>query len=317
MTIINIYKRLRIIQFFINYFYRFPRSKWQNIERFGGLREYIILRKNKAQMIDKSFFLPEIRSYKEGLKIYILTGQQYLYQTLFCAYSLCKTTDEKIQFILVDDGSFNKKLINRINKQMPDVKMILKDEISQNLNNVIPRKQYPYLHHKRKVYPHIKKITDIHTIGDDDFKLVLDSDMLFWNNPIEMIKWLKNPHGCLHMLDTVESYGFDKQLMKFLCGSEIPELLNVGVFGMQSNTINWGDLENWSKNLEENSGPSYFLEQALSTMLAANRNRTILTKKDYVVNPDEDSPYFTDVKLHHYVDLSKKYYFNAAWKKFI
>lgn len=301
----------------INQLYRYPKSYWNRIQRFGGLKSYLTMLRNSRKMMKASYSLPQIVSDANGFEIYFLTGQKFVYQTLFCAYSLLKVTDVKIQFVLVDDGSFDDVLCNRIKKQMPGVKLVLKDEIKQNLNRVLPLNKYPYLHYKRKIYPHIKKLTDIHTIDNIDYKLVIDSDMLFWSSPSEMINWLKTPKDCMYMLDTVESYGFDKLLMKSLCGNDVPSLLNVGIFGIHSGIINWDDLEIWSKTLEEKQGASYFLEQALSAMLVSGKRHTILNKKEYIVNPAEVNPNLNEVKLHHYVDLSKGYYFNLAWRNIV
>lgn len=294
--------------------YRYPKSNWKNIQRFGGLKSYYKMLYGKRQMVKSSHFLPKIISDESGLQIYFLTGKNHLYQTLFCARSLVQNSDQSLQFILVDDGSFDKELIKRINKQMPGVKIITKEIIDQNIKNTIPPSSFPYLHLKRKIYPHIKKLTDIHTIDSIPFKLVLDSDMLFWNEPVEIFKWLKNPIGALYMLDCIESYGFDKQSMQDLCGYDIPKLVNVGVFGINSNIINWDHLEYWAKTLEENNGASYFLEQGLSAMLIANESKTILNNETYIVNPKS---FNQQNILHHYVDLSKNCYFDKAWSKIL
>ncbi|HTN00150.1 MAG TPA: hypothetical protein VL088_15440 [Pedobacter sp.] len=305
------------LQKIINYLYRHPKSKYKTIKRFGGYWRYRQMLKGQMEMQDASISLPPIISQQDGLPIYFLTGKKYLYQTLFCAHSLTKVTKEKIQFNLVDDGSFDEKFIQQVNLQMPGVKIITKADIEINLQNRLPKMEYPYLHHKRVVYPHIKKLTDIHTIDGNPHKLVLDSDMLFWNEPIEIINWLKQPRGCLYMLDCEESYGYDRSLMQALCGFQIPELMNVGAFGLNSSIINWDNLEQWSKKLEEEQGASYFLEQALSAMLIANEENTILNNEEYIVNPSGDINNLAEDKLHHYVDLSKQFYFETAWKKFI
>ncbi|MFD2288828.1 glycosyl transferase [Pedobacter petrophilus] len=262
-------------------------------------------------MMKASKVLPPIISDGEGHKIYFLTGKNYLYQTLFCAYSLIKISKTPFQFILIDDGTFDQKLSTQANKQMPGVKIITTKEIENNLELKLPIANFPYLHYKRKVYPHIKKLTDIHTIGNEPHKLVLDSDMLFWNDPAEMINWLKSPIGSLHMADCEESYGYSIKLMESLCQTKIPELINVGAIGLNSATINWIDVEHWAKTLEEKEGASYFLEQALSAMIIANQLRTILAPQDYIVNPKNGKE--RKKVLGHYVDLSKKEYFQTAW----
>jgi len=264
----------------------------------------------RDKMIKASHTLPAIPSHQDGLQIYFLTGKDYLYQTLFCAYSLVKFSKEKYQFTLVDDGSFTEDLKSRTKKQMPGVIILDTNQINRNLDLFLPIHNYPFLQNKRTVYPHLRKLTDVHTI-DDGYKLVLDSDMLFFKEPTEMIDWLKAPSGSLFMVDCAESYGYSQQLMEDLVGEQIPKLVNVGTFGFNSSAISWQQMENWGKNLEEKEGTTYFLEQALSAMLVANRSKTILNKEEYVVNPSQN---LENAKLHHYVDLSKKFYWETAWK---
>jgi len=307
---------MRLLQTLIDHIYRFPKSKQKTIKRFGGYGNYYKMIRGKRLMQKASESLPAINSYPLGFKIYFLTGKDYFYQTLFCAFSLCKTCEEKFQFILIDDGSFTPKIINKIYQQMPRVKIITSIEVNQNLQRVLPIEHFPYLHHKRKVYPHIRKLTDVHSLPERGFKLVLDSDMLFWKNPTEITDWLKNPAGSIHMIDCVESYGYPKESMSQLCEGQIPDLVNVGVLGLDSSIINWTEIERWSKKLEK-TGASYFLEQALSAMLIAKEKRIPLNNNEYVVNPDSDRSNIDSVKLCHYVDLSKKQYLLSEWKKII
>jgi hypothetical protein len=170
------------------------------------------------------------------------------------------------------------------------------------------------LHHKRKVYPHIKKLIDIHTSNPVGWKLILDSDMLFWKEPVEMINWLKQPAQPIHMVDCVESYGYSEALMTKLCGTKIPHLLNVGIVGLNSSNIKWEIIENWVKELEETEGTSYYLEQALSAMLIGETTSTILNESDYKVNPTSIDLQHKVNTLHHYVDLSKEIYLKEAWR---
>jgi len=300
------------LQHIIDILYRSPRSKYKTIMRFGGFISYYKMLKGKNEMISASKLLPPILSHQNGLAIYFLTGKDFVYQTLFCAHSLVKVSKEQYQFILIDDGSFNEVIKAEIERQMPNVVIINANEINSNLDFHLPIERFPFLRNKRIVYPHLKKLTDIHTLNSST-KLVLDSDMLFFREPTEMIKWLKQPTGCLFMIDCEESYGYSRKLMEELAGYRIPKMVNVGAFGFNSSSINWQKLEDWGSNLEKNEGTTYYLEQALSAMLVANEQPKIsLSKEEYIVNPSTTD--FNEVKLHHYVDLSKQFYFNSAWK---
>ncbi|MFS2187569.1 hypothetical protein ACCC92_12905 [Mucilaginibacter sp. Mucisp84] len=271
----------------------------------------------RREMEQRSLELPPVVSHTNGLPIYFLTGKNYLYQTLYCIQSLIKSTAAQFKFVLVDDGSFNAALMERVAKQLPGAQVITVKQIGENLQNTLPEARYPYLHKKRAVYPHIKKLTDVHTIPGDDWKLVLDSDMLFWHEPREIITWLCAPQQPLHMIDCTEAYGYSRQLMEQLTGAPVKPLLNVGAIGLKSEAIDWDKLENWVKTLEEQEGTSYYLEQALSAMMIADTDAAVLKAGDYIVNPGPDQIKNKTGILHHYVDLSKEGYFKQAWKHFL
>jgi hypothetical protein len=302
-----------LIQKLVDFCYRHPRSELKKYKRFGGYFNYRQMVHNRKLMAKASVSLPPAQSYPDGLPIYFLTGKDYLYQTLFCIRSLAKTSTGKFRFILADDGSFDKQIINRIEIQLPGAVIFKKKDIDVHLQGMLPFKDYPILHHKREVYPHIKKLTDVHCLPGNNWKLVLDSDMLFWNEPAAMIGWLRSPGKPLHMIDCEESYGYSEKLMQDLSGERIRGLINVGAIGLNSNQINWGRIEQWVGELEEREGTSYYLEQALTAMIIGGKETIVLNSSEYIVNPGKHSK----GTLHHYVDLSKALYFNEMWQKLV
>lgn len=311
---------MNIIRFYqqaINFFYRHPKGVLKTVKRHGGYFNYRNMILMSKRMESYSLELPPVQCHQKGLTIYFLTGQKYLYQTLFCIQSLVKQSKEEFKFVLVDDGSFNIKLINRIKKQLPGAEIIDKKTVERNLNKYLPKNLYPHLHRKREEYPHIKKLTDIHTIPGNSWKLVLDSDMLFWREPKEIIDWLRKPNNPLHMVDCLESYGYSCQLMENLCKSAIPKLLNVGAIGLNSEKINWHNIESWVEILEEKEGKTYYLEQALSAMVIGSQPSKVLDPVEYIVNPSEEKITTTIGTLHHYVDLSKEGYYKYGMSKII
>jgi hypothetical protein len=306
---------MMLLQQIINVLYRHPLSRLKRYRRFGGYFSYGAMMRGSRNMAKASLSLPPVSCSDDGLPIYFLTGKNYLYQTLFCIRSLIKFSDEEFRFVLVDDGSFDETLVAQIRQQLPGCTIVMQHETDKNLQQRLPLQQYPHLYQKRKVYPHLKKLTDIHTLPGNDWKLVLDSDMLFWDTPHEIIQWLKKPEQPIHMVDCVESYGYSKQLMEKLSGIHIPSLLNVGAIGLNSGEIDWAGLDNWINTLEKEEGSSYYLEQALTAMLIGNKTSVVLDTDKYRVNPLMDDA--RSSALHHYVDLSKKYYYTQAWKKLI
>lgn len=301
----------------IDLLYRYPKAKWKTYQHYGGIFAYRRMQLNSRKMKGAVASLPEIKSNPDGLPIYFLTGEKYLYQTLFCMASAIKHQPEIFRFILVDDGTFNGEIISLINKQTKNTEIVSASQIKKNLDKLLPEKVFPVLHHKRRIYPHIKKLTDIHSIQDgNDWKLVLDSDMLFWQQASDIINWLKSPQSPIYMQDCEQSYGYTTRLMEKLCGSKIHPLINVGIIGLKSSGIDWRNLENWITGLEEAEKTSYYLEQALTSMIIGENRSVVLNKDKYIVNPTPDQVTQKEGILHHYVDLSKIAYFAKAWKTF-
>lgn len=305
-----------MLQKLIDHIYRYPKAKYLAINRFGGLFSYIKISKGKRNMMKNSYNLLPLTSSSNGYALYFLTGKKYLYQTIFCIKSLLTVSSEKFKIHLVDDGSFTSLDLTFIKNKLPCAIIICRNDIEERLLEILPFEKFPYLHHKRKVYPHIKKLIDVHIFKENDWKLVLDSDMLFWKEPKEIIDWLKNPTKPLYMKDCEQSYGFDISDMEALCNHRIPDKLNVGIIGLKSSRIPWNDLELWAKSLEVNYA-SYYLEQALTAMIVAEQGGQCLKSADYIVNPSQNEIENQVGILHHYVDLSKKGYFEVAWKNLL
>ncbi|WP_439459538.1 hypothetical protein [Pedobacter sp. GSP4] len=267
------------------------------------------------QMKAEAYRLPPVYSYPDGLPVYFLTGKQFLFQTLFCIRSLTQHTNEKFKFVLMDDGTFDAELNEIAAKLLPGAELVTLQQINQNLDAILPLNKYPIIRQKRKIYNHLKKLTDIHTYHPNSNKLVLDSDMLFWKEPLAVIDWLKKPKNIINIEDSTQSYGYSISLMEQLCASPITKKLNVGLIGFNSSIIDWDKIEHWIHALENEEGTSYFLEQALTAMIVSSEgNEKRLPKEEYIVNPSNQQTEKQEGTLHHYVDLSKKPYFISAWK---
>lgn len=305
------------IQAMINKYYRYPKAKRKEIERFGGKLAYKEMLAQKEAMTKSITNFKPFKKSSGNLKLYFLTGKKYIDQTLYCIISLERQLIDTFKYVMVDDGTFDNDLIDFVKSKIPAIEIITKDEIDKNIAQYLPINKYPILNKKRQEYPHIKKLTDIHTLNNcEGYKIVLDSDMLFYHEPIELKQWLAHPDKAIHMVDCEEAYGYDHLLMEKLCGSSIPKLVNVGIFGIESSKIIWDNLESWTQELEQEAGASYYLEQALSAMLIAGKPALVLDKEKYKVNPSENEIDECKATLHHYVDLSKKGYYTKAWKKF-
>lgn len=269
----------------------------------------------EQQMEQAAYHLPPVTATSAGcfLDIHFLTGKWFWYQTCFCAWSLAQHTELAIRPVIYDDGSLEPRYQDAIQRVFPHVKFLLKPELDTRIDEVLPQSQFPYLRDRRQYYPNIRKLTDIHA-GSHGWKLVLDSDMLFFRTPTLLLTWLQSPQQPCHMVDTETAYGYPETLMESLAGTPIRDRLNVGICGLNSDDIDWEQLEYWCKRLIDKHGTHYYQEQALIAMLMAGKPCTVAPAEEYIVMPHQAEVIQPQAVLHHYVSDSKPWYFRYGWK---
>jgi len=281
-----------------------------------GFKRTAEMNAGKKQMMKAALRLKEVcYSGTESFPVYFLTGKKYWFQTAFCLYSLQKVAGVNIRAVIVDDGSFDDELEAQVKHQFPtSVQIVRSQELNMLLDTKLPQSRFPVLRERRIVYPHLRKLTDVHVLFGEGPKLVLDSDMLFFEKPTALLEWLVNPNELLFMRDVAESYGYSHKLMVALSqATSIPERLNVGVAGVPSCKINWEQLEYWTDELLKREGSSYLQEQALTAMLASREDCRFLDEKSYKVLPSIRGAAIPEI-LHHYVAEAKYDYFVKGWK---
>lgn len=296
--------------------YRRPKDELQRLQRWGP-RGYFRTGAWQRQMEQAATRLPVLAHPGPAsgrlLEVWFLTGARFWYQTAFCAWSLAQHSQRALVLNLVDDGSLRSDQEQQLRRLFPSGVTRWKQEVVAGLDQHLPVSRFPVLRQRWSDYINIRKLTDIH-LGSSGTKLVLDSDMLFFQRPDELLAWWDQPDSSCLMVDCVESYGYSLELMEELAGAQIPRLLNVGICGLSSDLINWEELEHWCQILVEREGTNYYLEQALVAMLAARSTPTVMPRSRYITFPTRQQTLAAEGVLQHYVADSKPWYFGNAWR---
>ena len=300
-------------------FYRRPIDEIKRLHRWGP-RAYLRCSAWAAEMEFAAKclpLLPHVRSeVVPPLEVWYLTGQRFWYQTAFCAWSLAHHSQRNVVLNLVDDGSLNPADEHYLRRLFPLGVTLWKSEAIENLDKHLPAIRFPVLRQRWNDYINIRKLTDIHLCSSGT-KLVLDSDMLFFRRPDALIAWWDQRQNPCLMVDCEESYGYSRTLLERLAGVPLLPSLNVGICGLDSDIIDWDEVEFWCRSLVESEGTSYYLEQALFAMLASRHHPTVLERTDYITCPSPVQAKTGAGVLQHYVADSKSLYFRNSWKLLI
>ncbi|WP_052573930.1 hypothetical protein [Haloferula sp. BvORR071] len=301
--------------------YRRPRAQWARFRRWGP-QAYFLCDSWAREMESAAHTLPVPSPDGDGapLAVWFLTGRRFWYQTAFCAWTLAVQSGRAITLNLIDDGSLEEAHVEALRRLFPAGITLRKESVRAGIESGLPASRFPILRQRWVDYVNIRKLTDIH-VGSTGVKLVLDSDMLFFRRPVELLQWWDDREGgsaesfspCL-MTDCEESYGYSRPLMERLAGAPIPPLLNVGICGLKSEELDWEEIEFWCRSLLEAEGTSYYLEQALVAMLAARQAPVVMPRGNYITFPTQEQVGRGEGALQHYVADSKPWYFGQAWK---
>ncbi|MFA6544408.1 MAG: hypothetical protein WCS99_08280, partial [Limisphaerales bacterium] len=243
-----------------------------------------------------------------------LTGRRFWYQTAFCLWTFARHAERDLAPCIYDDGTLTGEFSAALLRLFPAARIVAQRDILARLDQHLPSARFPCLRERWLNYPNIRKLTDVH-VGTAGWKLVMDSDLLFFRKPEFMLAWMNAPDCPLHAMDSVTSYGYPGELMARLAGQKLAELVNVGLCGMRSDALDWEQLEHWCRVLIEGNGTHYFLEQALVAMLMAGRRCAVAPAAEYVTCPQAPETTACRAVMHHYVADSKRWYFQRNWRQ--
>jgi hypothetical protein len=244
---------------------------------------------------------------------HLLTGARFWYQSAYCLQSLSLHAGRPLAPVIHDDGSLLPAQVCELRRLFPSMTLVTGGEALARLEQLLPESRFPTLRERWRAYPHIRKLIDVH-LGSQGWKLVLDSDLLFFRAPTLLTNWCDAPDRPLVATDCEESYGYTRPLMARLCGHELETRVNVGLCGLRSEDIDWDRLEHWTTTLIREEATHYYLEQALTAMLVAGRPILQVPDSDYRTFPRREEALAPTAAMHHYVDLSKRWYFTHCWR---
>ena len=299
---------------FLLRFYHTPVNRIRDSLRNGGPWQERRTECGRAAMEAAAARLP-VPSVASGaaLELHLLTGRRFWYQSAFCLWTLARQTGRPLAPVIYDDGSLAEQYRVSLSRLFPAVRFVAQGETIKRLDALLPVARFPFLRERWLNYPNLRKLIDPH-LGGTGWKLVLDSDLLFFRRPDFLLHWLDTPDRPLHAVDCETSYGYSRPLMNELAGAPVAELVNVGLTGLNSSELDWEQLEHWCSPLITQEKTSYYLEQAHIAMLMAGRPCAIAPVADYVTLPKPPEAHACKAVMHHYVAHSKRWYFQQNWR---
>jgi hypothetical protein len=295
--------------------YHMPVGRLRESFRHGGPWQQRRTARGRREMEIAAAKLP-MPTVQDGapLHVHLLTGAQFWYQTAFCLHTLATQARRPVHPTIYDDGTLTPSHEKSLQRLFPSARFVGQSVTLQQLDRLLPRATFPFLRERWDNYPNIRKLIDPH-LGSRGWKLVLDSDLLFFHQPTLLLEWLDAPTRPLHGIDALRSYGYSDALLAQIAEAPLPDRLNVGLCGLKSEELDWSRVENICRQLITKEGTHYFLEQALVAILLAGQSCTVAPAEMYQTLPQLPEALECEAVMHHYVAHSKRWFFQHNWRR--
>jgi hypothetical protein len=219
-------------------------------------------------------------------EVHMLCGTGVADMGMWASWSLMRFIPAG-SFVLHSDGSLTESDVERWKRLIPRLTYVTKEERDQTCRERLDD-VYPTLAEWRRKNPYSSKAIDVHFYGQRPRIIVLDSDVLCFSMPSELLRNLADPDVCFSWNeDERTSYTIDPEQLQKMVGHSVPQLFNTGVlvtkryeekeFAILNETI--------QKCIAAGSSTAGWFEQMLTAVVAGKIGNGLPLGPDYRVVP--------------------------------
>ena len=232
--------------------------------------------------------------------VIMMCGHRQVNMGVLSLWSLARFLPNGFRFSVFSDGTVTSSDEAVFKRAVPNVSFIGDTEIEPIRLSRVDAVRFPKLNLARRRRTLVRRLIDFHFTSDCKKIVIIDSDVLFFELPQQLVEAAKSSERDMRWMHDMEhTYPASLTEMRLTCGVSIPEMLNSGVVVMPR--LGSSDFESMERILErwpEEWFEGYFIDQTLMACLAGTLGGSSLDTKYYAIPNGAPSPY---LKCVHYV----------------
>jgi hypothetical protein len=235
-------------------------------QKFGkGIRPYYYKEWIGPKILETR---PLTGNHNSDIECHVLTWRGDWVNVIWMLKSLYHYGNINYRLCIHEDGTLSKEIINTLRKHFPDSRVIARSEADDKLNSYL--KKYPRSKQFRDTNPLALKVYDFNYYLEAERMLLLDSDILFFSRPAEMIRRLEDRHYNKNSLnkDWSDGYSINYESIQPTLNFEFPFLINSGLGLLHKGAIDAALCEEFL-HLEGIMSHSHRIEQTLIALCAS------------------------------------------------
>lgn len=198
----------------------------------------------------------------DTVSVHMLVSSKTWHAGLLAAVSLEVRSGRQWRWFIHDDGTVPDTARTTIAKLLPDVRFIARAEADRKVAAFFS--EYPRCLAHRQNHNLFLKFFDTIAFQDRPGIVVMDSDVIFFKTPQEILNWIDGPGtNCLYNEDTREKFCIPRGEIKAALGIDMLPRFNSGLVLMPKSALNLALSERLLAAFEDSAHAPQFFEQTL------------------------------------------------------
>lgn len=181
------------------------------------------------------------------IEIHALTCERDYTDLLWCLKTLFLYAERRFNVVLHDDGSLTPEALRHLSEHLPGTIVVSPRQADERMHAVMAG--YPACRTFRDRLPLARKLFDFPAFAGGDRFLVLDSDVLFFRRPDEMLRLLESGEP-FTMADYQDGYVFSRDQIAERYGVNVLPAVNTGVCCMTRDMCDYDLLDRCCRDLD-------------------------------------------------------------------
>lgn len=204
------------------------------------------------------------------------------------------------------NGAMPRRALLRLRKHLPNARILEQQDIDGTVNNWLTKNTCPRLQQVRSTNGFMLKLVDVALLSETSRLLVLDSDVLFFRRPDELLSAVQNGHdGMLFQRDAGSTYNVTIEEARTELGIDLVARINTGIMLFAKTDV---DLHRCEALLAHPAvaRQTGWIEQTLYALVASEKGSVHHLSADYLVSlePEEN---VASLVARHYAGPSRRY----------
>ena len=255
---------------------------------------------------------PVKQTVSDVCEIHVLTSESDLLNMLWALKSFYRISGSTFKLCIHDDGSLQRASRELLSNHFPNARLILRSDADLVMNEAL--QSYPLCKQLRASHCLALKLFDFLHYLESDRLLLIDSDILFFRHPTELLRRIEDPTYLCNTVngDVKDSYTVTADAVREQCGFFLQSRFNSGLGLIHRKSVTFADVERYLSLPNITSHP-WLIEQTLFA-LCSSQHGVQLLPQDYDVSlatPLEARP------CRHYVGAIRHLLYDEGIRKLV